>query len=143
MAAEIIKLPTANQRLWSDNELLLILASLKGIQIIAHRENCHVMQNKFLVEYVVSDEGDEGLMVSLVLQAYASRLYYASTVKYGPPQTETVPHAIWERQKGVSYVKWYQPFEYNDSNRSVRRLLEDRHHSPLPFTLAIMAHHAD
>lgn len=143
MAAEILQLPALDKRPWSDNELLLILASLKGIQIIAHRENCHVMQNQFLVEYVVSDEGDEGLMVSLMLQTYASRFYYASTGDFSPSQTETVPHAIWERQQGINYVKWYQPYEYNDSNRSVRRLLEERHHSPLPFTLAVMAHHAD
>ena len=141
MAAEIIKLPTPNERLWSNNDLLLILCALKAKQIIAHRENCHVMQNKFLAEYVVSDEGDEGLLVSLVLQSYASRFYFADTGEHSDSQTEIIPHALWERQHGVNRVKWYQPFEDCDEGRSVRSMLRGRHHGPLVITDAVMQHH--
>ena len=141
MAAEIIQLPTLSERSWSDNDLLLILCALKAKQIIAHRENCHVMQNKFLVEYVVSDEGDEGLLVSLILQSYASRFYYADTGEYSESQTELIPHAIWERQNGVNHVKWYQPFENCDVNVNVRSILRGRHHGPLVITDAVMQHH--
>jgi len=145
MAAKILQLPTLSQRLWSDNDLLLILCTLKAKQIVAHREHCHVMQNKFLVEYVVSDEGDEGLLVSLVLQSYVSsvsRFHFTDTGEHSDSQTELLPHAIWERQNGVNYVKWYQPFESFDEGRSVRSILRGRHHGSLVITDAVMQHHA-
>ena len=143
MAAEIINLNTRTRKNWSDNQLLMILCSLKAKQIIAHRENCHVMQNKFLVEYVVSDEGDEGLLVSLVLQAFGSRWYNLHTQEQSTEQTTTVPHAIWERQNNVNYVKWCQPSESYNSGRCVKNILEERHHQrPILITYEVMEHHA-
>ena len=107
---------------WSDNDLYMFICGLKAAQIYSARPS--YVSHNLLVEYCVSDENDDSLIISTTVdQCYMHNRFRRDH------DLVTVPFALFEtRQTGphTTVCKYYQPTVQRYYGQSLRDCQKQR-----------------